>query len=245
MLRDEIIILNGARQSGKTSLLKLIEIELKNQKIKNDYINKDIGYIGKIDNLLKFNQLIKVLANQIGNLLNINELTNTLNISRKDIQDYLNLLQYTFVLEKIVPYYKNLRSQIIKMPKIYLFDLGIRNQILNNFSNIQNRTDNGNLFENFVYLELIQNIEKGDIYFYRTIHKLEIDFIFEKNNIVYPIEVKYKNFNKPSEDRVLNHFCGMKNINCPNSYLINLNLEQRHNKVNFLTYINFFNQLSF
>ena len=209
----------------------------------NDYINKDVRYIGRIDNLLKFNQLVKILANQIGNLLNVNELSNTLNMPRQEIEKYLNLLEFTFVLDKIAPYYKNFRSQISKMPKIYLFDLGIRNQILNNFVEPANRSDNGGLFENFIYLELKQYLDKDNIYFYRTIHKAEIDFIFEKNGIVYPIETKYSNFEKPGSSRVLNNFCRLSKTSCPGAYLVNLNLSRKKGKILFLTFVNFFNRL--
>ena len=130
------------------------------------------------------------------------------------------------------------------MPKIYLFDLGLRNQILNNFVDLSGRTDAGNLFENFIYLELKQNISKQDIYFYRTIHKAEIDFVFEKNGNVYPIEVKYKNFNKPIDSRILKNFCQTGKISCQNGYLVNLNLNQKiSDKIVFLTFINFFDRL--
>lgn len=240
-LLDEYLLFGGMPKVVLTE-----DNEAKKTLLKNyvsDYINKDIRAIGKIDNLLKFNQLIKILASQIGALLNINELSNTLAIPRQEIESYLNLLEYTFVLNKISPYYKNLRSQIIKMPKIYLFDLGIRNQILNNFTEMDNRSDNGNLFENFIYLELQQNISPENIYFYRTIHKAEIDFVFEKDGVIYPLEVKYKNFSKPTGNRVLNNFCNIKNIACPNSYLINLNLNQRNKKIVFLDFINFFEKL--
>lgn len=207
----------------------------------SDYINKDVRYIGKIDNLLKFNQLVKILSHQIGSLLNISELTNTLNLTRREVETYLDLLEYTFVLYKIMPYYKNIRSQITKMSKIYLFDLGIRNQILNNFLKLQDRSDAGSLFENFVYIELLQDITPENIHFYRTTHKAEIDFVFEKDNLVYPVEVKYKNFRKPVGSRVLNNFC--KNINCPRGYLINLNLNELAGRIKFLTFINFWNFL--
>lgn len=240
-LLDEYLLFGGMPKVVLTENDEAKKTLLKNYV--GDYINKDIRSIGKVSNLLKFNQLVKILANQISNLLNINELSNTLDIPRQEIENYLNFLEYTYVLDKIFPYYKNLRSQIIKMPKIYLFDLGIRNQILNNFTGLDNRSDNGNLFENFVYLELKQNISQENVYFYRTIHKAEIDFVFEKNGVVYPLEVKYKNFNKPAGSRVLSNFCNIKNINCPNSYLINLNLNQKDEKINFLDFVNFFEKL--
>ena len=239
---DEYLIFGGMPKVALTPDYEDKKILLKNYV--NDYINKDIRYIGKIDNLLKFNQLVKVLANQIGNLLNVNELSNTLGMTRLEIEKYINLLEYTFVLHKVTPYCKNIRSQITKMPKIYLFDLGIRNQILNNFVKPINRSDSGSLFENFIYLELKQGVNEEDIYFYRTIHKAEIDFIFEKNGVVYPIEVKYKRLEKPTAIKVLGGFCKLSKINCPRGYLVNLSLNQETiSKIDFLIFINFFSRL--
>lgn len=107
-----------------------------------------------------------------------------------------------------------------------------------------NRSDSGSLFENFIYLELKQSVSEEYIYFYRTIHKAEIDFIFEKNGVVYPIEVKYKRFSKPAAVKVLNSFRKLSKINCPRGYLINLNLNQKTiSKIDFLIFINFFSRL--
>ncbi|MBU4360848.1 ATP-binding protein, partial [Patescibacteria group bacterium] len=128
------------------------------------YINKDIRAIGKIENIAYFNNLMKILASQIGNLLNINELSNTTGISRRDIEKYLDLLEFTFVLDKILPFRKNTRAQVTKMPKIYFFDLGVRNAILGNFLDLTSRQDTGSLFENFVFLEL-KNKAKNKIFF--------------------------------------------------------------------------------
>lgn len=239
---DEYLLFGGMPKIALTSEYENKKILLKNYV--NDYINKDVRYIGKIDNLLKFNQLVKILANQIGKLVNVNELANTINLPRQEVEKNINILEYTFVLHKIVPYHKNIRSQITKMPKFYFFDIGIRNQILNNFVELENRSDAGSLFENFIYLELKQNINKENIYFYRTIHKAEIDFIFEKNGVIYPIEVKYKNFAKPAGNRTLGSFCKANRDHCPYGYLVNLNLNQKaRDKINFLTFVNFFSRL--
>jgi len=235
-LLDEYLLFGGMPKVVLTDGKEAKKILLKNYV--SDYVNKDIRYIGKIDSLLKFNQLVKILASQIGDLLNINELTNTLNMPRKKAESYLDLLEYTFILDRIVPYHKNIRSQITKMPKVYWTDLGIRNQILDNFTKLTGRNDNGKLFENFVYLELKNKMNKEKIHFYRTVHKAEIDFIFEKNGIVYPIETKYKNFSRSTGSRVLSGFCNNKNINCPAAYIVNINLNQKHGRITFLDFIN-------
>ena len=53
----------------------------------------------------------------------------------------------------------------------------------------------GSLFENFVISEIIKSYynsghDSKDIYFYRDKDKKEIDLIIEKDNILYPIEIK-------------------------------------------------------
>lgn len=169
------------------------------------YVNKDIRAIGRIDNIIHFNNLIKALASQIGNLLNINELSNSLNIDRRTLEKYLEILEYTFVLYKVLPYAGNIRSQITKMPKVYFFDCGIRNAILNNFLIMNSRSDAGALFENFVYMELKKNISE-QISFYRTTAGSEIDFIVERQDKICPIEVKFKELQRKIDERVIVNF---------------------------------------
>ena len=206
----------------------------KKEKLLNEYvdtyINRDIRSIGRIENISKFNSILKILCSQIGNLLNINELSNTINIPRRKIEKYLDLLKHTFVLDIINPYKNNIRSQVSKMPKIFFFDLGIRNSILNNFLDLSSRqNDAGRLFENFVFLELKSSYQKN-IYFYRTVNKSEIDFIIEKNNKLSLIEVKYKSLNKQIDTRVIANFINRSKISSKGN-LVNLNLIGEFNDV--------------
>lgn len=199
------------------------------------YINKDIRSIGRIENISKFNSILKILCSQIGNLLNINELSNTTNIPRRKIEKYLDLLKHTFVLDIIDPYKNNIRSQVSKMPKTFFFDLGIRNAILNNFLDLSGRQDDaGRLFENFVFLEL-KNLYQKNIYFYRTVNKSEIDFIIEKNNKLSLIEVKYKSLNKRINTRVIANSIDHSKISAKAS-LINLSLIGEFNNVSYIDY---------
>lgn len=197
------------------------------------YINKDIRAIGQITDINKFNNLLKVLSGQIGNLLNINEINNTLDINSLQIEKYLNLLQYTFVLKKIAPYFTNIRKEISKMNKIYFFDLGVRNAILGNFLPLENRTDSGALFENFVYQQLDFYADK--IHFYRTLSKTEIDFIAHYNNQLYPIEVKAKDLKKKIALRGLLNFIQKNNLKT--GYLLNKSFNQQIEQIRYLDYL--------
>ncbi len=193
---------------GMPAIVLQDDLELKQKMLfeyVNTYVNKDIRMIGKIENISQFNKVVKVLASQIGTLLNVSDLSNTTDITRRNIEKYLDLLEYTFVLNKVSAFFKNVKKQIIKMPKIYFFDVGIRNAILNNFIAIENRQDKGELFENFIFLELVNNT-KNQVFFYRTISKSEIDFVVDNGKELSLVEVKYKDIKKEIDTRVLRGF---------------------------------------
>jgi predicted AAA+ superfamily ATPase len=198
------------------------------------YINKDIRAIGKIENIARFNNFIKVIASQIGGLLNINELSNTLNINRRTLEKYLELLEYTFILGKALPFLGNIRSQITKMPKIYLFDNGIRNAILENFIAIDSRNDAGVLFENFVFMELKKNIS-DKIFFYRTAGGGEIDFITERDGKIFPLEVKFKRLRNKIDERVIENFIIKSKKECL-AKVVNLSLNDNNKTIKYVDY---------
>ena len=215
---EEYLVYGGmpavALQNDREKKIRLLEEYV------SAYINKDIRAIGKIDNIGGFNNFIKTIAAQAGGLLNVNELSNTLGIDRRHIQKYLDLLEHTFVLGKAAPFLGNIRSQITKMHKMYFFDNGIRNAILGNFLAMDKRGDAGALFENFVFMELRKNIA-DKIFFYRTSGGSEIDFILEKQGVVYPIEAKFKRLRKKIDERALESFIKKAKGGCQ-AYVVNV-----------------------
>lgn len=165
--------------------------------IYNSYIRKDIKDFARIENITAFNNLIELSGHQIGQMINLSELTNSLNISRPTVENYLFLLENTFILSIIIPFYRNRRKEIIKSPKLFFHDTGIRNYVTRNFNSLQHRGDTGSLFENAVFGELYKNLGVLDeLHFWRTKSKAEVDFIIRGEELL-PIEVKYQSYKKP------------------------------------------------
>lgn len=156
------------------------------------YIDKDIINQLNVENVTGFNNLIKILAGQIGQLVNSHELSNTANISINTLKKYLEILTGTYIIDLVTPYFKNIRSEISKMPKVYILDIGIRNYLLRSFG--AGLEGPGGIIENFVYNTLLAQYGKEYIHFYRTSGGAEIDFVIEdKNNKLMLCEVKYRN----------------------------------------------------
>lgn len=151
------------------------------------YIKKDIKDIGKIRNIMKFNNFLRILADQAGNLLNVDSLSVDVGIARETVYDYLMLLENTYIIVLLRPYFKNLRRELVKMPKIYFLDNGILNYL--KYNDIVEKIS-GDLFENVVFSELLKAFGYEKIKFWRTQAKNEIDFVIEVGKKISIIEVK-------------------------------------------------------
>lgn len=197
-----------------TLLSKKIDKVEELQDIYNSYIQKDIKSLIKGENISGYNNLIKILASQIGNLLNIHELSNTLGIKRRQLVKYLSILEETFIIKLLRPFCSNKRTEISKMPKLYMMDSGIINFSIENFGDINLRPNLGNNVENYVLNEILKKKPLlYRLYFWRTKAGTEIDFILEGNNELIPIEVKWQNMVKPVIPKsFISFFSAHKNI---------------------------------
>jgi len=151
------------------------------------YIKKDIRDIGKIRNIMKFNNFLRILADQAGNLLNIDELASSIGIARETVYDYLILLEGTYIARRLTPFFKNLRSELTKMPKIYFEDTGILNYL--KYNDIIEKVS-GELFENCIYAELRKTVGLDSLRYWRTQSKQEIDFVIQHRRQLFTLEVK-------------------------------------------------------
>ena len=151
------------------------------------YIKKDIRDIGKIRNIMKFNNFLRILADQAGNLLNIDELASSIGIARETVYDYLFLLEGTYIARRVPPFFKNLRSELTKMPKIYFEDTGILNYL--KYTDIVEKVS-GELFENCIYAELRKTVGLDILRYWRTQSKQEIDFVIQHRKQLFTLEVK-------------------------------------------------------
>jgi len=167
------------------------------KQIINTYLRKDIKDLANITDINKFNKLLRVLAGQSGKLLNVLELANTVGIARPTLDNYLAILESTYVIKIINPFFRNLRAELTKMPKVYFEDLGIKT-ILEK-GGFARKLEGDNL-ETAVFSLLRKKFNAEGIHFWRTAQKEEIDFVVENRNHILVYEVKINCRNK---DRLL------------------------------------------
>ena len=161
----------------------------------NAYLLKDILVFDGIKNSNKIFALLRLIAFQVGKEVSLQELGTQLNMSKNTVSNYLDLLTKVFILFKIEGFSKNLRKEITKSSRWYFYDNGIRNAIINNFNRLENRTDVGDLWENYLASERIkkQNYQKIKTtnYFWRTYDQQELDWLEEKADSLAGFEFKW------------------------------------------------------
>jgi predicted AAA+ superfamily ATPase len=165
------------------------EIEIKKIILKDLYdtmVLKDTARVFSIDDISSLEEMIKYLAVKTSKILSYNDSSRDLSLPFQTIKKYLNALEKSYLLKRVKPFFKNKLKEITKQPKIYFIDTGLRNSIINSF----NPELSGELFENYVFCELVK-IELEPKY-WRTKSGIEIDFIIEREKEIIPIEVKIK-----------------------------------------------------
>jgi predicted AAA+ superfamily ATPase len=167
-------------------------------KIVDAYIRKDIRDLGHIEDIKKFNNLLYLLASQSSSLINMASLSKETNISFPTLRKYLSILEETYVIKLVSPYSKNPSVEISKNPKVFFYDSGLQTILW--FNNFQ-KTLLGPVFETNIFAELVKHFGRSTIYYWRTKHKQEVDFIIKSEKELLPIEVK-TSFNQFSQGAI-------------------------------------------
>ena len=167
-----------------------------------DYLLRDVLYHGLIRSPELIRRLLMLLAHQIGSEISISELASTLGTSRQTIENYLDILERSYVIFRLHAFSTNQRKELAKSQKIYFWDTGVRNALLKEFSLSPLRSDIGALFENWVIAEFAKqnalNGNRNNLYFWRKGDGGEVDLVIKGTDTFSAYEIKWA---KPAQTR--------------------------------------------
>ena len=168
----------------------------------DSYLYRDILTLDKIKKSEKIVKLLQAIALQMGSEVSYNELGQLCGLDSKTVERYVILLEQSYIIFRLGSFSRNLRNELKFSRKIYFYDNGIRNAVISNFAQIENRTDAGALFENFVISERMKRINyhtpTAQPGFWRTTTKQEIDYVEQRNGILSAYEFKWNPKRKAS-----------------------------------------------
>ncbi len=165
------------------------------RQLTDSYLYKDLLEYDKIQKSDKLVKLVQALAYQIGSEVSYNELAQLCGLDPKTVDNYITILEQAYIVFRLGSFSRNLRNELKSSRKIYFYDNGVRNAVISNFSQIENRTDAGALFENYAVSECMKYKAYTPWYanswFWRTTAMQEIDYIEEKDGQIHAYEFKW------------------------------------------------------
>ena len=160
------------------------------------YLEKDIAQIGAVQDLMRFENFMRLLAGRTGQLVNNSALSAEVGVSSTTIGSWLSILEASHLVYILRPWYENRTSQVVKTPKVYFCDTGLAAYLLGIETPEQMQRDPlmGNLFENLVVNEALKARynygAEPNLFFFRNSKGLEIDIILKENRTLNLFEVK-------------------------------------------------------
>ena len=131
-----------------------------------DVIGKKLGGLLLCERFLNNAVSLFVTLGLFGTFLGLSMSVSSLTelISYSNTEEWLSVLEASYVVFRLQPYYNNFGKRFIKSPKIYFTDLGLATHLLDIASPAQAARDPlmGGLFENMVVLEALKaQLSKG------------------------------------------------------------------------------------
>lgn len=158
------------------------------------YLREEVMLEGLTRNAGAFARFLEAASFSQGCVLNTTEIAREVSIERKTVEEYFQITEDLLIATRIPVFTKRAKRKTIAHSKFYFFDVGVY-RILRPMGPFDRPEEaEGPALESLVFQE-IQAINSYfdfgyEIFFWRTVDKLEIDFILYGPNGIIGIEVK-------------------------------------------------------
>ena len=160
------------------------------------YIQRDIQQVLKVRHLSEFRRFVVMCASRIGTEFNAQSMSNELGVSIPTIQEWMNVLEASYIAFRLHPFYRNINKRLVKTPKIYFYDVGLVCFLLGikTAQQLETHPLRGQIFENMVVGEFLKHQynqgQDSNLYFYRDKGQHEVDLIQEDGVTLSAYEIK-------------------------------------------------------
>lgn len=160
------------------------------------YLDRDLRDIFNVSHLSTFHVFLQLCAARTGQILNYSTLARDAGVSVHAAREWIHILETSMQIYLLRPYYRNVSKRIIKSPKLYFLDTGLAAFLTKWKSpdSLMSGAMAGAFFETYVVGEIIKSYlyrgEEPPLYYFRDKEHHEVDILIERNNVIYPIEIK-------------------------------------------------------
>jgi predicted AAA+ superfamily ATPase len=160
------------------------------------YIERDVTALINLKDRMQFEKFVKLCAGRAGQILSYTGLSNDVGVSVATIQNWISILEASFIVFRLPPFYENFSKRMIKSPKLYFYDVGLLAYLLDmrSPSDLKNHSMRGALFENLVIVDIMkEQFYRGEdvkLYYMRDAKGVEIDLVYKSGLTAKLFEIK-------------------------------------------------------
>lgn len=178
------------------------------------YLERDVRGLAAVQNLDTFRRFMVACAARTGQMLNYANIADEIGKDANTVKKWVSILEASGIVYLLEPFSNSALKRVIKTPKMYFRDTGLAAYLTRWLTpeTLASGAMSGAFFETFVISEILKSYSNRGLdyrYFvsyYRGKDKIrkkrnetivqeeaEIDFIIEKDGVLYPIEIKQSN----------------------------------------------------
>ncbi|MCK5528527.1 MAG: ATP-binding protein [Kiritimatiellae bacterium] len=162
------------------------------------YIERDVRQLLDVIDWQQFGRFVQLMAALSAQEINFSQLGRDIGITPQTAKRWLTVLKATFQWYEIPAYHGNSIKKISSKPKGYFADSGLACHLgmISSATVLGGHPFTGAMFETAIVAEIRKLIlplsRKAEIYHWRLHSGSEVDILLERDNILYPIEIKLK-----------------------------------------------------
>jgi predicted AAA+ superfamily ATPase len=155
------------------------------------YWAKDIQELFRLERRHSFQKFFELLMAQSGGIFEATGFAKPCEVSRATIQNYLKVLEATYVVNVLRPFSHHRATEIVAAPKVYAFDTGFF-CYFRGWQQLR-RDDMGVLWEHFVLNEIQAHTQSRGICYWRDKRGHEVDLVIpRRGRSCIVVECKWK-----------------------------------------------------
>ena len=174
------------------------------------YLKEEISQEGLTRNLSAFARFLETASFSQGSVLNTSNIAREAAIERKVVENYFNILEDLLVGYKIPVFTKKSKRRLVAHPKFYFFDTGVYRTLRPMGPLDMPEQTEGVALETLFFQNLLavnDSLHLGyQLYYYRTLTGIEVDFIAYGNRGIRAFEVKKTGKNSQALLKGLKYF---------------------------------------
>lgn len=175
------------------------------------YIQRDVQQVLRIRQLSEFRRFVIICASRVGTEFNAQSISSELGVSIPTIQEWLNVLEASYIVFRLPPFYRNINKRLVKTPKLYFYDVGLVCYLLGikNVEQVETHPLRGQIFENMVVCEFLKDVYNrgcdNNLFFFKD-RTHEVDLVQEDGQRLFAYEIKLAAQTHPDFYKNLKYF---------------------------------------